>query len=342
MLLVGNPTAQSGKARSYLDRAKASLEARGVPTRLIPTEPEGRTVPLITAAIEADAPDVVVYMGGDGTFNETARGILLSSRRPPLGMLPMGTANDQGRSYGLRPGASAIEANLDIILDGHVMHLDVGVVQALEPDGTVRDETHFFDCVGWGMQPEILARRNQDRARVGKIPILRELYRDQAVYAGAGLNRFLASFTEPTKFDAQIVCDGEPHDYVGLTDLVINNTPIYAGEWVPDRRARGDDGKMELVPMQGRRDAISKTLRDLKWLPLFQEDLDVIGVTHSEGFAGSSFELVFDRPGREALLTQLDGEEWIHGSRFRVTVEPNALPLLIRRDFKPPWRFWRE
>ena len=338
ILLFGNPTAQSGKAAAYLERAITQLEARGVEATLIHTEPEGRTVGVVTRAIEDRAPDVVVYMGGDGTFNEVARGILASPRRPPLGMLPMGTANDQGRSFGLRPGAKAIDANLDVVLEGHVSWIDVGEVDVLDPDGATIERTHFFDCVGWGMSPEILAQRNRDRERVGKIPILRELYRDQAIFMGAALDRFLASFTEPTKFDAEIVCDGEAHRYEGLTDLFINNTPIYAGEWLPDPDARADDGRMELVPMQSRRDWISKSIRDLTVFPLSQEELDVIGVTHSEGFAGASFDLTLHRPEREQVPGQLDGEEWRSGARFRVEVLANALPLITPAGFVPPWR----
>ena len=338
-LLFGNPTAQSGKAAAHLERAVKGLESRGASVLLIPTEPEGRTVGVVTAAIAEHTPDVVLYLGGDGTFNEVARGMLSAEHPTALGMLPMGTANDQGRSFGLRPGPGAIEDNLDIVMAGHLTQLDVGEVEALDEDGKVFARTRFFDCVGWGMQPEILAQRNADRAAVGKIPILREIYRDQAVYAGAAIDRYIASFIEPTKFDAVIVSGGERHVYEGLTDVVINNTALYAGEWVPDRFAEPDDGLMELVPMQGRRDWASKAMRDLAILPLFQEDLDVFGVTHSEGFSGADFDLTFERPERALIPGQLDGEEWIEGTHFRVRVLKNALPLITPADFEPPWRF---
>ena len=45
----------------------------------------------------------------------------------------------------------------------------------------------FFDSLGWGISPKILRMRNEDRRLVSGIPILRELYRDQLVYAGAVL-----------------------------------------------------------------------------------------------------------------------------------------------------------
>ncbi len=342
-LLVGNPTAQSGKAAGYLERALAGLRERGVDARLLPTEPAGRTVGLVTRAVEAERPDVVIYLGGDGTFNEVARGLLAArgGATPPLGMLPMGTANNQGRSLGVRPGPGAIEENLDVILAGHLVHLDVGRCEALDEAGATRAEVLFFDSAGWGMQPEILAQRNRDRAEVAKIPVLREIYRDQAVYAGAALERFVASFVEPTKFSAEVTSAGETRRWEGLTDLVISGTPIYAGEWVVDRFAESDDGKFELVPMQGRRDWASKALRDLRVLPLFQEDLDVIGVTHAEGYSAADFDLRLSRPEREGIASQIDGEEWLAGERFRVTVLANHLPVIAPEGFVPPWRFDR-
>ena len=116
-LLVGNPTAQSGKAAGYLERALDGLRERGVEARLLPTEPAGRTVGLVTRAVEAERPDVVVYLGGDGTFNEVARGLLAASVDVPLGMLPMGTANNQGRSLGVRwLGLDKADRTLDVKL----------------------------------------------------------------------------------------------------------------------------------------------------------------------------------------------------------------------------------
>lgn len=338
-LVVGNPTAWSGKAEAYLSRAIDGLARRGHRAELVPSEPEGRTVALVREAIERLAPDVVVYLGGDGTFNEVARGILASSARPPLGMLPMGTANDQGRSLGVRPGPAAIEENLDVILAGHVREIDAGHVERLDESGTVTSETLFFDCIGWGMQPEILAKRNEDRARVQQIPILRAIYRGQAVFIGATIERFVSSLREPREFSARVVSGGRTVEYEGLTDLILSSTAIHAGEWVLDRFSEPDDGQLELVPMQGGLDWASKAVRDYAKLPLFQEDLDRIGVRHSEGIVGADFELRFS--GREHIPAQLDGDEWLCGNHFRVQVRKNALPVITPASFDPPWRFKR-
>lgn len=346
-LLVGNPSAQSGRAREGLSRALAGLAARDVTATLLATEPAGRTVGLVKDAIARERPDLVIAFGGDGTFNEVARGILAAAgadgraapaQRPvTMGMLAMGTANDQARSFGMRPGLDAIDENLDILLEGHTVQLDVGHAEVLGDGEVVQARALFFDSAGWGMQPDILAARNQDREVLQRIPLVREIWRDQAVYVGAALDRFLASFLEPTKFDAEIDSDAGHFTYRGLTDLVLKNTAIYAGAWVLDRRGAPDDGKLDLVPMLGRREFASKALRDLAALPLWQEDLDLIGVTHSVGFSAARFDITLRRSGREDVRSQIDGEEWEAGRRFRVLVLPNRLPLVVRKDFVPPW-----
>jgi diacylglycerol kinase family enzyme len=342
-LLVGNPTAQSGRARALIDVALARLRARGLRVTFLSTLPGGATTSAVRDALERGGYPLVVVVGGDGTFAEVARGVLAAGvegratdRR--VGLLPAGTANDLARSFGLAPGLAALEENVDVVLAGHVTRLDAGRVRALGRDGRAREEALFFDSVGWGMHPDVLARRNADRAVVDQIPLVRELYRDQAVYAGAILNRYVASWIEPTKFDAEVRVDGRLLRFSGLTDLIVNGSPVYAGNWLLDRAALPDDGRFELVPIQGRRDWFQKAVSDLVHLPEVRDGLDALGVGATATVSGASFEVQLSRPARPELASQLDGEEWLAGDRFEVDVLPRALPLLTRAGWVPPWR----
>jgi diacylglycerol kinase family enzyme len=338
-LLFGNPSAQSGKAKDAIDTASALLSARHR-IAFVPTEPEGRTPALVARTIARERPDVVLALGGDGTFNEVARGILDAAeaeRAAPvtMGMLPMGTANDQGRSFGLVPGRESVAEHVRVIEDGFVTQLDVGRIEALDEQGAVLGRARFFDSASFGLAPDILAARNRDRREVARVPLLAALYRDQAVYVGAALDRWLASFVEPTKFAAVVTTDRFERSWLELTDLVVKATPIFAGAWVLDRRAEPDDGLFELVPVTSRRDWAARVATDVAHNPLRPE---VFGLEPGEHLAASRFDIELMREGEQGIASQIDGEEWVRARRFRIAVDARALPLLTPRGFVPPWR----
>ncbi|MSP26491.1 MAG: hypothetical protein EXR75_15350 [Myxococcales bacterium] len=335
-LLVCNPTAQSGRAARRVEEAVRAMGRRGMALELCETEPARATIQKVRARLERGGIDVVVALGGDGTFHEVATAILEAQVPVPLGMLPSGTANDQGKSFGIRRGDT--ERNLEVIAAGHLTELDVGRIARMNHHGEVLDETLFFDSCGWGMQSDILALRNRQREVVSELPLVREIFRDEAVYFSASMAKLVESYVNPVKFRADVIANGKLHVFEGLTDLVISATPIYAGHWVLDRNAAADDGLFELVPFQGRRDWASKALRDLAVSPVWQEELDLLGLEHSQGFRAQSFDIDLFRPEKVDLNAQVDGDEWHGGDRYRVEVSPDRLPLLTPRDFVPPWR----
>jgi diacylglycerol kinase family enzyme len=335
VLLVGNPTAQSGKAASRIDAAKVAMRARGWAVTVRDTEPEGRTPDAVLAALGDH--DVAVALGGDGTFREVALGLLKAEREVPLGLLPAGTANNQGTSLGISSAEGKLERNLEIIASGHVTRLDVGEVRHLDDDARVLDEAVFFDSFGMGLMPDILRLRNHERRTVEKIPLLRDVYRDQALYAGAALEKYLRSFTEPTKLYARVTADGTEHVFDDVLDVIISNTAVYGGEWVLDRTSQPDDGRFELVSVAGRRDWFIQTLRDMRKHNIWREHLPELGIQSPPPVSASSFEIVLERPKRPLVDTQLDGEEWVHGHRFQVRALPNLLPVLTPEGWTPPW-----
>ncbi len=334
-LLVANPTAQSGKALPRIASAKEGLGARGYDVALLATEPAGRTVAAVARAIDERAVDVAVAVGGDGTFAEVAKGILASARRVPMALVPAGTANDQARSLGIP--LDDVDAALDVACARHVTRLDVGEVRRLEA-GRVVDEQLFFDSVGFGFQAEVLKKRGEDRARVERVPLLRDLYRDYAVYAGALLDAYLTSFIEPTKLGAEVVADGRTVTLDPIIDLIVKNTAVYGGAWVLARDGRPDDGLVEVVPFVGRRELFSKMMTDLSALPPLDEGLEVLGVEHSRAFAAAHLEIRLRRPGRPEVRAQIDGEDWCEGHHFRVDVLPRAVEVVTPAGFVPPWR----
>lgn len=331
-LLVANPTAQSGQNAARILQAQTLLAAAGVSCVMCPTLPHGETIRVVREALDQGTYTCVISMGGDGTFREVASALMESRRRETvaLAMLPTGTANDQGRSFGLKSDEDELAHNVAVVCRGHETRLDAGRIRALDIDGVEQAACWFFDSVGWGLSARVLARRNRDRRVVEQLGPLKEIYRDQLVYAGALLAEFLKSYVLADKFSALVTVDGVTQRLEGLTDLVVKGTPIYGGAWIFDRTARHDDGLFEVVPFRGRRDWTSKAIVDVAGNPLHEEVLNRVGIRHSAPFRVSRASLRFELPpAGAAFAAQVDGEELIGTVRAEIEVVAQALRLIV-------------
>jgi diacylglycerol kinase family enzyme len=327
-LLVGNPTAQSGRNRDRIARARELLDIHGLHHEFLATLPDGATVAAVEQAARSGRFDTVVAMGGDGTFREVGAGLLDSGAPVVMGMLPTGTANDQGRSFGMSAAPEALDRNVAILAERNIVPLDAGKLIALQADGAPHGATTwFFDSAGWGMSARVLRWRNEDRAVVGHVPILRELYRDKFVYAGAVLQAFLASYVENQDFACEVRTPDRVVHLSGISDLIVKNTRYYAGAWVFDDSASPEDGLMELVPLRGRNELIARALVAHEQVPLFAEELPP-GFQLSEIFRAPWFELAFP-PDNPMVEVQVDGEEHPPGYAWRVEVVRHAIQLIV-------------
>jgi diacylglycerol kinase family enzyme len=331
-VLFANPTAQSGKAEGWIAKAQERLAEVGVPCDFVATEPHGATVGLVRRAIDDGGARRVIYMGGDGTFAEVAKGILGSScpEEVVMGMLPTGTANDQGKSFGLKAGSSAIADNADVIANGKVIEIDVGRIRSFGDDGSELRGDLFFDSASVGFGAAVLATRNRDRESVASIPLARALYRDQLVYAGAMVKHFVGAAISDTTFDIEVDIDGATHYFERVIDVIFKNTHIFGGEWVLAPNAEVDDGLFEMVPIASHRDFTSKMITTLRHHSLTEEDLRKLGLEHSRPVAGRTFKLTVLKPGAtEPPAAQIDGEEFPAAERYEVCVLPRVLRLTV-------------
>lgn len=339
-LLVANPTARSGKARRFIDEAIEALRTASLDPEFFATLPEGKTVPALAERLEREDVARVVYMGGDGTFAEAAKGIILARERagvdPPLGMLPMGTANDQGRSFGILSGARALRKNVDIIAGGVEQWLDVGRIQALDPHGEPIAHDLWFDSCGVGASAEILYLRNRDREWVEHVPLLRRLYRDKVVYTSATVRTLLSGLVSRNTFAAELTMDGVSEVYSGVTDILVQGTILYAGDWIFDPKAKPDDGKFEVVVLRGHADWAAAAIGGHKRNPVTGDDLEVLGVPRREVPKAKSIEIrLLPNGARGTIHAQIDGEEFMSSLHYRIQNLFNHLRIIVPED--PHW-----
>lgn len=331
LLLVGNPTAQSGKNAERIERAVELFAARGVRAELFPTLPEGKTIHALAERIDRGVDDVAVAMGGDGTFREVAAGLLCSTRAGSvkMGMLPTGTANDQGKSFGLQATADALARNVEVVCAGKETRLDAGRVELCDERDRVLRSDWFFDSAGWGISARVLAVRNEDRKVVAGLGPLSHVYRDHMVYAGALLKTLFGAAFTGDQFTAHVEADGKDYTWSGLTDLIVKGTRVYGGSWVFDRTSKHDDGQFEIIPFKGKAEWTSKALLDLDGNPLTEEMLNEIGVEHSKLVRASRFVITMAQESETPVFGQIDGEEIERAPVVKITVVPRAIRLII-------------
>lgn len=87
-----------------------------------------------------DRVDMVIVGGGDGTLNAAIEGLL--ETRLPLGILPLGTANDLARTLGI---PQSIPEACQVIVAGYSQRIDVGRV----------NHKHFFNVASLGLSVQI-------------------------------------------------------------------------------------------------------------------------------------------------------------------------------------------
>ena len=334
-LLVANPTARSGKAKRYIDDAIAVLDDAGLHPEFFATLPAGGTVPELAHRLEKDDVARVVYMGGDGTFAEAAKGIILARERTgmdvPLGMLPMGTANDQGRSFGITSGVRALKRNVEVIAVGNEQWLDVGRIEAYGDAGEVLAQDLWFDSCGMGLSARVLAQRNREREWVEHVPLLNRIYRDKVIYTSATLRTLVFGALRPQSFDAEITIDDVSSTWEKVTDILVQGTIVYAGDWIFDPTAKPDDGRFEVVVLRGHADWAAAAIGGHKRNPVTGDDLAVLGLPRREVPRGGSIDIKL-RERRGKIAAQIDGEEFVAARHYRIDNLFHHLRILVPED----------
>src|SRR5688572_624646 len=109
ILLIANPAAAVGRAAQRWHRLLVDLESRGLDADHVMTAGPGHAISLAREASRNY--DVIAAVGGDGTVNEVASGILLAGEpKTALAVIPLGTGNDAAQLLGIRSLADAVNA----------------------------------------------------------------------------------------------------------------------------------------------------------------------------------------------------------------------------------------
>jgi YegS/Rv2252/BmrU family lipid kinase len=151
LLIIRNPVAAGGRRARFLRDTLRALHRLGVSVAVAETEGPGHAVRL-AAEVDAGRFDVVAAAGGDGTLNEVANGLARAglANPPPLGLVPIGTANVLARELHLPIDPQKVA---DALARGPAQPLHLARVSAR--DGSV--DRLFMLMAGVGFDARVVA-----------------------------------------------------------------------------------------------------------------------------------------------------------------------------------------
>lgn len=163
--------------------------------------------------------DLIIVCGGDGTVASAALGVLETGL--PLGILPLGTANDLARTLSL---PMDLRAAAEVIARGRTRRIDVGLVNGQA----------FFNVASVGLSAELAGRLTSvDKRRWGSL-----------AYAYRALQVLASSRPFHVEIESR---SGVQH---GRTlQLAVGNGRHYGGGQVVHADASIDDGHLDLYSL---------------------------------------------------------------------------------------------
>lgn len=228
--VVFNPASGRGRGARRIARYRELLEASLDDVTFAATTRPGEERDLAEHAVEQGY-DVIVAVGGDGTWSNVADRIVASGRDDvAFAVLPSGTGNDFGRNFGFDP-RNPVEA-VRVLAEGYRRTIDVGRVDspsASEHDPDRWEPRHFLNLVGFGFDIAVIDAAAGARFLRGellyKLTALQQLFRfpgvDVAVESDAGETR-----------------DGR------LLMLTVSNARYFGGGFPIAPKAEIDDGRL--------------------------------------------------------------------------------------------------
>ncbi|MBS33975.1 MAG: hypothetical protein CMO68_06160 [Verrucomicrobiales bacterium] len=299
ILLIANPAAGRRQGEQRLAKARSQLEALGQAVTTALTESPGHA----TRLAKANATDfeIVAALGGDGTVNEVANGLMAvePGERPALAVLPVGTGNDVALTFGLAKFGTA----LDALTNGNTRTLDIVRVQLVRDGKTITRHALLFAAAGFAA--EVIRKTG---------PCVKRFFGRRFSYS-VGLFRALVGFRAP---EFSVKWDGGGKQG-RMFQVCVGNTEFAAGGVMRvSPGARPDDGllNISLVDALGRLQIVRRFPSILSGSYVKDERVDY--------FTGKRLEI----DAKPTAELQADGDI-IGTTPATVELLPSALQLVV-------------
>lgn len=140
VLFIINPVAGGGKAKTLIPLIMETMDKYEKEYEIKLTTKPKEAIHIAEDSVEEY--EITVAVGGDGTVNEVAKG-LINKGKGTLGIVPGGTGNDMAKSLGI--AIDPVEA-LEILYRGQKKDIDIGHV----------NDSNFLNIASVGFDAEVV------------------------------------------------------------------------------------------------------------------------------------------------------------------------------------------
>ncbi len=294
ILAILNPAANRGKIAAHRAAVKRGLD--GVDAEYVETSQRGDAGKFARVAAEQGRPIVVV--GGDGSVNEVASGILSVGGPVPLGIVPAGSGNDFAWNTLRLP--RDLDAAVAVALHGTPIAVDAGTVNG----------RYFVNSFSVGLDGDIAAVAE----RMKRIPFMQ----GSLLYYTSTLRQLLFGYGRCPWLTIQF--DGEPAapEMRRYVLAAVMNGPTYGAGFRIVPHANNADGMFDICAIR-----YLPLLRALRLLPVVKK-----GEHANEPEVAFSKARSVHIESRKAVNAQMDGET-MQATTYDARILPGALRVRV-------------
>ena len=297
--VILNPYAGRWKAKERKADVISALQKANIEFDFVETSAPGHGSILAANAVEEGFSPIVVA-GGDGSINEVINGMMTFfgkkniERLPPLGIIPLGSANDLVTNLGL---PTDLNESVEIISEANPRKIDLGIVNS----------RYFDNNSAIGLEPTItLIQQRITRVR----GVIRYL-----------LATLIGVMQNPS-WNAKIVWDDG--DYSGpITLVTVGNNPVTGGIFYVTPHADPYDGLLTFVYGY-----MATRFQVLKLLPRIMKSGEGNYVEHEDIHEIHTRRLIISTETPTPM--HADGEIQSEAiSELEYQIQPECLPILL-------------
>ena len=288
ILFIINPIAGGGKAKNLIPLIKNSMEKHKKDYDIILTTRPKEAIDI--AKDNVDNYEIIVAVGGDGTINEVAKGII-NAGKGTLGIVPGGTGNDMIKSLGISMDP---EESLETIIKGVEKEIDIGKINS----------SSFLNIASVGFDAEVIVNHDKFKGRVkGKL-----VYILSVIY---------------TLFDykdkrLEIYIDGEKLEE-DIMLMAIGNGKYYGGGMKILPTSKINDGYLHICIISG----ISK-IRSLYLFPTLFKGNHINYKKYVKLYKAKEIKV----KSKEELFLNIDGDSFPKEKEIKFKLDNNKLKVI--------------